>query len=486
MRFSDLVISQAKRTTEMIDSNYLGEALATQPHMAEVVTYALGADASPFNFLMEGLGRNAKDYKVVGNAEYQWDLMGTLFKSVPLKTLVGSHSKPGVNFSPFQVVFPEKYFALGDLVRFGSGAIDEVEARVQEDPVQTGAGEWTYTLQINSGDPGTFVPEKYLEPGSRVSISGTAFEEASEGGSSKHSSPFKMRNQNGISRWSYGMSGSAQTDVITYKLKGSKGMVWQPIMEYQQMKMWNKLKGYMQFYGKGNKSSDGQIHLAGKNGRIVRTARGVKEQISPSTTRTYAELTVELIEAMLMDHKLRRGDAEQSNLILKTGAQGKSKFQTALETRLKNYSIVDTIFVHKGTGEKLKMGSNFTSYRGVLGNEVTIMHDPLQDDDTMFTARDPRTGYPIESSNLYAIDDSTYGGESNISLISKGAGGVDRRLVQWYTAGAASPDGQRESASKVLRSNTKDAFDCHLLSETSVKVTNPLACSQLLFNADAA
>lgn len=471
-----------KRTTEMIDENWLGYALQTQPEIAETLAYAYGPDY-PLSFLTQGSGRIAENYKMVSSSEFDWHLMGDFFKSIPIKGLVGTHEKPGISHSRFQVTFPEKYFALGDLIRFGSGTI----ARVQEDPVAGSATEWIYTLQINGRDSTEYVPATDIAAGERVSIAGNAFEEASEGGSSKTASPMRLRNQMGITRWQYSMTGSAQATAMVYGIKGEDGTVhklWQPIQEYHQSKMFHRLNEYMRWYSKGNREADGQISLHGANGRVVRTYDGVTEQIAKSNRREYTYLTESYLQDMLIDLVRKQSGAENKKLIMFTGAGGKKQFHNALKQAASSYTLVDTTLIHKKTKESLKYGSYFTEYKGLLGTDLVVVHNPLQDDDTLFPKLHPVDKLPLESYNMYFLDFSDYGGESNISLVARGAGGVNRSFLQWYTAGGATPDiSSGVGVSKVMRSHGKDAFDCHSLSESSVKVVNPLACGSLIYSS---
>lgn len=478
-KISDLQITKMHRTSEMIDTNWIGTALQAQPEISDTIAYAFGAEY-PLSFLTQGSGRIGDNYKMISSTEFDWGLMGDYFKTVAVKAKVGSHDKPGIGFSRFQIVLPEKYFALGDLIKFESGVV----ARVQEDPIQDGSSDFLYTLEINGRDAQEYVLSSDLEPGARVAFAGTAFEEGSEGGSSKSAAPMRLRNTMGISRWQWSMTGSAQTEAMVWKMKTSSGTsnLWQPVQEYQQLQMFNRMLEYQRWYNKGNRQADGTVQMHGKSGRVVRTYDGVINQISKANVRSYTELTEEFLSDMLMDLTIRQKDGENRKLMLFGGAGAKRQFHNAISKSASALNLVDTTFVHKKTGENLGFGSYFTSYKDLLGADVTFVHNRIQDDATLFPKLHPDTLLPVESYNMYFLDFSDYGGEPNISLVAKGAGGVNRSLKTWYTAGGADPMGSASGPGSMLRSHGKDGFDMHMLSETSIKVVNPLSCGILKYS----
>jgi hypothetical protein len=480
-QLNDLQITRMKRTTEMIDTNYLGEALLTQPEIANTIAYIFG-DRYPISYLTQGSGRVSEKYDIKSNSEYEWPLYGNFFKTIPIKATVGSHPKPGVGFSPFQLVLGEKYFQEGETVRF---PVSGLVARVQDEPVQTGALEWTYSFVLVSNDPAAFVPSADFAAGKRLALQGNKYEEASEGGPSKTAAPMRLRNQMGISRWQWSMTGSAQTEAIVLKMKDK--FLWTPVMEWQQMLMWAELTERMRWYDPYNKTANGEIFLKGKNGRVVRSGGGIFSQIAGANKREYTFLSEEFLSDWLMDLTLNHKDAENKKLFLFTGAGGMKEFHRALKKALDSATIVDTTMIHKRADGKLGFGSYFTTYKGLLGQELTVVHVPMFNDKTFFPELHPTTKLPIESYRMVALDFSDYGGEPNISLVAKGADGINRSMVQWYTAGGAAPDfANRVGAGKVMRSHGKDAYDVHTLSESGTKIINPLACGELRMNPSIA
>jgi hypothetical protein len=459
------------------DSNSLATNLLTKPEIYNTLAYAMG-DKFFTSFLTAGTGRIAKNYKSLGNAEYMWPLMGDITKPIQISDDPTPGNK-GAGFVPFQIVLAEKYFFEGCIVRFESG----IQARVQLEPVQLGSG-WLHTCVIVDNDPAVFIPAADTVVGKLVAMFYTAYEEGSKGGGSFEAYPMWFQNQMTTLRMSYGMTGSAATDVMVLEMgkeSGKKSYMWLYASEYQKMMLWEQQMEYYRFYGKFNKLSSGEIPLQGTNGRPVRIGAGILDQIASANTWNYNTLTTDFFNDFLTTLQIASRDAENKKLIMVTGAAGMQSFSKAILQEYKNYQIVDTTFTTKSNGKLKFENQNWRTYTGLLGTELTVVYNPMFDDKTKFTTIDPQTGYTKESSRMVFLDFSDYANEPNISMVTKGADGRNRSMLMWYTAGSTSPEpGQDSGVSKTLRSSSFDGFECHFLSEQGIKVTNPLACGQLI------
>lgn len=460
------------------DSNSLATNLLTKPEIYNTLAYAMG-DKFFTSFLTAGTGRVAKNYKPLGNAEYMWPLMGDITKPIAVSQTISTDQ--GAGFQPFTVILAEKYFFEGCIVRFESG----VQARLQSDPQQTTDG-WLHTFVIVDSDPAVYVPAADLTQGRLVTVFYTAYEEGSKGGGSFEAYPMWFQNQMTTLRMSYGMTGSAATDVMVLEMgkeSGKKSYMWLYASEYQKMMLWEQQMEYYRFYGKYNKTASGEIPLQGANGRPVRIGAGILDQIAVSNTWSYSSLSTDFFNSFLTTLQIASRDAENKKLVMTTGSLGLQLFQNAILNEYKNWSIVDTTFVSKNNGKLAFNNQNWRTYTGLLGTELTVVYNPMFDDKTKFTAIDPTTGFTKESGRMVFLDFSDYAGEPNISMVTKGSDGRNRSMMMWYTAGSTSPEPGSDSGVKsVLRSSSFDGFECHFLSEQGIKVTNPLACGQLIMS----
>lgn len=472
---------QSWNSSSFTDQNSLAQALMTEPEvLSKTLAYVFG-DKYAIQYLTQGMGRVSNKYNKIGNQQFRWPLMGSLTKAIPITGSFAPASNPGLNFSPFTVRLAENYFAVGDII----ASHTRVLARVQEEPVQDGV-DWIYTLRLVTNDPAAIMPTADLAAGKEFSFEFTAFEEFSEGGSSKEAFPMWFTNQMTTSRMSYSMSGGAQTDVMVLSVggRGGKGgsKLWMYEKEYQVMLQWMEQTERQRWYGKYNRTAEGLVHLPGQNNRPVLTGAGIFDQIADSNTRTYTRGTEKLFRDFILDLQENSRDAENKKFIAFTGKGGMQEFDRAMRDSISSSMLVDTHFV-TGGGQDLTLGGQFTTYKGLMGTEITVVHVPMFDKKENNRQLHPETQWPLESYNFTMLDHSMYGGESNISMIAKGTDGIDRSFRTWYTAGSQTPMGDDSGVSKVMRSSSLDGWECHMLSETAIKITNPLTCGRLICTA---
>lgn len=472
------------------DQSQLAQLLLIEPELSDHLVYAFmnEGDGNKYGIiqgLTQGLGRIGKpdsNYKVLGNDEYKWALMGQETRAVPI-TGVSSPAPAanvGQNFSLFTVPLAEKYLTLGDTVLFGAGMPDQQYARVMEEPYRQGSN-WCYVFQIMGNDPNAFVNPSYLQIGKEIGWIGTAFEEGSEGGGMKTSSPMWFKNQMGIQRMAWGMTGSAKTAVMVLKFQTNKGRkaLWMYRQQYDMLRQWNKMIEREIWFSRYNRLGDETFANFGANGRIIKRGSGIEEQITGSNYYVTSQLTEELLRHMLLDIQRCSGGAENVKRLLVTGAGGLVAFDDAMRRSLANtVNIVDgSYFINKKDGNKLSFGSQFVTYKGFLNTEFTVVHHPMFDDTSIFTEIHPVTGFTMQSYKMYFLDFSDYDGEANIQMVTRGAEGTKRSLVQWFTAGGSNPDfNGNTSVDMVMRSNGFDGFMCYTLSECGIMIKNPLSC----------
>ena len=455
------------------DSNNLATALMTQPEIYNTLAYAFG-DKYYLQYLTAGSGRVAEKYKALGNVEFSHPLMGDLLKPIAISA---TGAGTGLGGAVFTMELAEKYFFEGCIVKFS----DDSQARVQNDGIQSEGG-YTYTFQLVTANPADFVATDSLAPGQVVTFMYTGYEEGSRGGGSFEAFPMWFKNQMTTMRQSWGMTGDAATDIMVLdmgKEGGSKSNLWMYASDYQKMMYWQRQTEVFRWYGKYNMSADGEINLPGNNGRPVRIGAGVLDQIADSNKRNYTTLTTKILRDYLTDLQLASKEAENKKLIMFTGAGGIQQFQDAINAEHSNYTIVDTTFVSKHGKDMSFDNQSWTTYKGIMGTELTVVHLPLFDDKVLHTKLHPTTGLPLESYRMTFLDFSDYAGEPNISMVTKGKDGKNRAMEMWYTAGSTDPMGGGSGVKKVMRSSSFDGFECHYLSQQGIKLTNPLSCGEL-------
>lgn len=486
MNINSLQFTKAKWNSGMTEQNNLATALLTMPEISKTLAYAFGPKKYALSYLTQGMGRMSTSHKVIGNREFRWPLMTLLTKAVLITGQVTGGSTPGLKRTTFKIKLAEKLFGVGDILATHSRTL----VRVQEAPVLDGV-DYIYVLQIVNPDPAAYVDPTDLLSGKEVSKEFSSFEEGSEGGSDYETYPFWFENQMTTMRSEFSMTGGAQTDVMILQVGGpdKKGsFLWMYEKEYQHMLKWNEYCERMLWYSEYNKDPQGQVHLPGANGRPVFMGAGILEQIAPSNRRTYTQLTEQIVRDFLIDLMENAKDAEQTKFVGHCGYMFFEEFHQAMKNSLGNFgfNLVDTHFV-TGSGQELALGGQFKTYRGLNGTELTLIHNPLYDSKVNNRQLHPISKKPIESYRCTILDYGMYGGESNISVVAKGADGIDRSLLTWYTAGSQTPGGAMGADNikgymSTMRSNGIDGWTCHFLSEKGIKVINPLSCGELILD----
>lgn len=478
---SNLQLYKTKYFEGLNEQNNLVNALMTRP---EDVTEALTLITSSHytKYPLTALTKGMRKYKLIGNDEYDWNLMGDLEKTVQVTELVTGGSTPGIQRTTFKIKFAEKWFALGDIIWSVSGY--KYQCRVQADPEQDGT-EWMYTLQLIDPNPALYVPAASYAVGAEWVKVSNAFEEYSRGGHTTKVSPFKMRNQLSIFRKSDEYTGSVVTDVMVMEIKdpasGKTSRMWADMAQWNMMLQWKDEVEFGLIYGIYNRDAQGIVHLPGANGRPVLQGAGLIEQISPSNKREYSTLTEEIILEFMNDLAAEANGADNMHFVGLTGLEGLKNFHNALKASAAAYTIVDSKFID-GNGMNLSFGGQFTTYRGLNGLTFTMVHNPMYDNPKKNLAKSATTLKPLESGRITVLDFGSYGGESNVQLMAKGADGIDRSEMSWYTAGSTTPQGGSSAMgyTNTMRSSDIDGYSLHFLAHQGVMVKNPRSCGELI------
>lgn len=478
-------------------TNNIATALLTEPRIDSLIV-AHNSKNSPYNMiqgLTQGMGNinsNNKQYKPISNFEMKWPLIGNRFQTVtitgPVDVGTGSDDKPGVNFSRFTVPMAEKYFSVG----FICGFEDETQARVVEEPYKSG-NNWCYTFQIISDNPYNYVKPEVLQVGREVAWWYTAYEEDSEGGGSTNAYPMWFENQMTTSRHSMGMSGDAKNQILVFQIKnmknGKKSQYWMYEKQYQLM-CETDIKHELQLLkGKYNKLADGSYSVYGDNGNPVIIGAGLEEQVSGANKAVVSDLTEDLLSHMTTDITRQAGMAENQRRVLVTGLEGHQEFQRVARRYGNALNVVDNseLFYSKLAGNKLAFGSEFTTYKGPFGADLTVMVHPAFDDPAHFPGRVGKSGNTKQGAKMYFLEFGNYDGTPNIELFTKGANGENRQHVQWFTAGGTTPDFETTPAGfnkSVMRSHSRDRFEMHILKQSMLVIRNPMACGMIEIRKD--
>lgn len=471
MAINNLQISRGKKFDGLVDSNKLSNAFLTQPEVVnKTLSFIFGYKyGNPIALLTGGLGKT----QFIGNSEYQWNLAGDLERpSVITEYLTPANTTPGLGGQPFQIKLADDQFVSGEVLILDDREFTLV---VLGDRVQDG-NEFIYTVQLLDGsvNPSKFVPPALLATGREISKDFSAFEEgSSRSGITTYGTPFKMANRLSIHRKHYEVTGSAATDVMIISLKdpetGKTSFMWENYAEWMFLQQWYRELDRAMVYNKFGS-------VPGANGRPTLTGAGLREQISPANIREYSVLTESVIREFMMDLSYNVIDQGKRKFVALCGEGFMDYFDRAMRDASRGWILVDTTFI-TGSGQELTLGGQFTTYRGLNGTEVTLMHFPPYDDPVHNRELNPLTQRPRESYRATFIEYGDYDGQSNIVKMAK----EGREQLFWSNSGSMGPGGGKTS--KATFGTKFDGYEVEALAEIGIKLHNPLSCGELILAA---
>jgi hypothetical protein len=480
---NSLQLYRGKWSADLADQSMLSNMLLTEPHkVSPVISYIFGRfdQGSVLDYITNGLGRTM----TIESPNYEWDVMIEHDKAVLIKSATYNNAAitttmvPGIAQSTIKLWLGEKWFGPGAILEFDN---KDFQARVVSEPYVDG-NDFVYTVVCADGKDESYIPPSLLAAGCKVSRLASAYEEYSEQADIfNYQSPFKLRNQLTTIRASFDITGSAFASVMVISLRDPKTKqetkYWAPYQEWTAWRQWYERIDRMGLYSRYNALSDGTINLKGANGRPVPIGAGILEQISPANRRAYTTLTLDTIDTFLSDLSYNLKGFGDRNFIAVSGEMGLREFDRVLRAKASGYTLVDTHFV-SGSGQELTLGGQFVTYKGLNGITLTMKHLPLYDNPVFNRQLHPVSGKPLESYRITILDIGMRDGEPNLrKVVRKG-----REMVVWHTAGAVSPQGFANGVN-TLRSNAKDGYSVHFLTEQGYMLADPTTSGELICDA---
>ena len=411
-------------------------------------------------YFLEGTGRFAKE-ELIGDSAFKWAILGRLNRP---STCTGGGAGDGLAHATFTVEFEENYLNPNDVVRFKDGT----QAIVIGDLVAS-AGGYMATMKLQSNDATATFAAANKAQGETANTAGSVFEEGSNKGYENHVFPDWYVNYLTTSRKSKSISGTALTDVTWIENNGQR--LWYFTDQNLVMEEYLYQLELSRWYGRSTMDANGVCQVTDANGKDLIAGDGVLAQIDAANTDTYTgELSEDIIVDFIANLSLNSGKKNNQWMVF-TGTAGKVAFHKAMRDLVYQGS---SLIYDMDAGRNLELGVHYTTYNA-LGHRITLVHNPLFDDQQLHTDIDATSGYPKESFRMVFMDMGVTNGVSNVEVKVKGAGGVDRGMIVKCIPGMVNPFDQKS----MIASNSKDAFTCEVLSESGLIVRNPLSCGQL-------
>lgn len=400
-KFQMLGFQHWKGTTK---ENHLGQIFQLAPQkatnlMVQLLAYYRGKTLD--TFLNQFPTREFDD-----DNEYYWDVIGSSRRNIPLveardengQVVTDEHANVGAGYAPFYLVFPEDWFADGEILW---GNLNEAyPLRVLGEARFEGTNA-VYKVEV-FGTNSKGVPAERLLAGERFSIGYAPVERSfsRKVGDIRFSSPVSMRNEWSTIRIHHKVGGSmlnkklAVGIPITKETEGGKLVkdttnMWMHYVDYELELQFSEAKNNVLAWGVSNRNSNGEYLNFGKSGEAIKTGAGLFEQMEVANTMYYNHFALKLIEDALYELSASKLDFNDRYFVIKTGERGAIQFHKEVLKTVSGWTqfVLDnnSIGVVQKTQSKLhenalSAGFQFVEYKAPNGVRVKIDVDPFYDD----------------------------------------------------------------------------------------------------------
>lgn len=388
----------------LTSDNHLGSIFQLQPQkatnlMVQLLAFYRGKTLD--TFLNQFPTREFED-----DNEYYWDVIGSSRRNIPLveardengTVVTAGSSNVGVGTSPFYLVFPEDWFADGEVI---VGHLNQVyPMRILGDARMEGTNA-VYKVELMGGNT-TGIPAERLLAGERFSIDFAPVEKelSRKVGDVRFTSPVSMRNEWTTIRIQHKVAGNKLGKKLAMgipmvreteegkQVKDTANM-WMHYVDWEVECQFSEYKNNAMAFGTSNRNANGEYMNFGKSGNVIKTGAGIFEQTEVANTIYYNTFSLKILEDALYElsaSKLGMGDRV---FVIKTGERGAILFHKAVLQTVSGWTtfVLDnnsTRVVEKTQSKlhsnALSAGFQFVQYEAPNGVIVKLDVDPFYDD----------------------------------------------------------------------------------------------------------
>lgn len=209
-------------------------------------------------------------------------------------------------------------------------------------------------------------------------------------------------------------------------------------------------------YAKNNETATGTIMNKGKTGFEIQQGAGFREQMDKSNQVYYSTFDIRNITNAILDLAVGNLRWDQRKMIMRTGEWGMVQFHQAVEQEAKLWTPgFDTSRIIGADG-KMTFRGQFLKYYAANGLELSVQHEPMNDDKVHNKIKHP-SGHGVAESYRYDIMfGGEVGGVSNIrKVVMEGS-----EEVMGYVGGLRDPFSAKGARMKSM-SNPEDGYTVH-------------------------
>jgi hypothetical protein len=384
--------------------NHLGSIFQNSPQkatnlMVQLLAYYRGKTLD--TFLNQFPIREFDD-----DSEYYWDIIGSSRRNIPLveardetgTVVVAGAANVGAGTAPFYLVFPEDWFADGEVI---VGNLNQVYPfRILGEARMEGTNA-VYKVELMGGNT-LGCPSERLLAGERFSVEYAPVEKefSRKVGDIRFSSPVSMRNEWTTIRIQHKVAGN----MLNRKLAVGIPMVhsdpsgkqvkdvankWMHYVEWELEQQFSDAKNNALAFSTSNRNANGEYMNFGKSGSVIKQGAGLFEQMEVANTMYYNKFSLKLIEDALYQLSASKLEYGDRTFLIKTGERGAIQFHKAVLNVISGWTqfMLDNSSI--GVIEKtqsvlhsnaLSAGFQFVEYKAPNGVIVKLDVDPYYDD----------------------------------------------------------------------------------------------------------
>jgi hypothetical protein len=378
-----------------------------------------------------------------GTDEYEWSVVGDAKIDFRITELLeASNSQPGKGNQPFRIALDKDWLHEPDIII--SQDPNAPQLRIIGHPEQLGANSYAYEVELQSGDPGDWMPLDLISEDALFVKSSTAVadEENRKYGTDQYGQMAKLRSWTGqfankieftdkflrteiAARkegrsvnpgQGYKFNGSMHGDAIAQgylyqaplkERNGSPDVITKGVFitkaEARLLERCEEDREMMMEFGRLQRTEDRDTS------RPIKIAAGWRQLVRDGHFWQHnGSLTLADLSEYLSTIFFRRKNFADRKVYIYTGEGGLEFLSQLIADEAAGFRYPDANNFIRNNSEpmgvhsnELEYGSQFTRVKLYNGLDVCFVYDPIKDDDSLFKIKAPGTNRPAES---YAMD----------------------------------------------------------------------------------
>lgn len=423
---------------------HIAEIFGKKPvEMNNVMVRAFTANYAPTMTELIKKYTTVKEYE--SDDEYTWKLIGTVYKNIPLieardesGAIISASSSTmyGLGGSLIQLVFPEAYFADGEVI---VGELNEYyQFRIVSEPFMEGSNA-VYTVELMHGAENG-VPAERLQPGERFSweFAPVESELSRKAGGIRKFAPTTLRNEFTTIRKYQKYTGRADKQLklsmaIPVMRKDANGKIqnatidsWFSNEEWIFAQEWALEKERAFMYSRSNRNANGNYFNHGKSNNVIKEGDGIMAQMQFGNTYSYNDFgdnfSIKGLENALYDLcEIGNLPIDKRKFVITTGNRGMAQVNHAIRKETAGWAVLldnSSVGVVKKVnnevhGTSLAVGAQYTQIQSANGLILDFRYDASYDDRERNKIEGPN-GQGVLNSYRYDIFDMGTPSEPNM------------------------------------------------------------------------